>query len=322
MPKTIQIDARNELARILAARVMGCDLGRRDLAAELLPVLKARDIQSFFFDIPTYEQMEEEYMKKIQQETQVVLTVDYEDEDIENNSVAFYMMKGTIMAESRYWFSSKQYVKNLLAADANPRIVAHFVLVNSGGGDAYYNDVVAETVKNLTKPIVSLTERVKGSAALFQDAYTTRKYATTMFDTIGSIGTMISFLDLIPYFEAMGAKWIEEYATNSTEKNARWRELEAGKPEKFIAEVLDPLRNNFAAVMRDAIPQLKDLPEEDKIMQGGVVYTEEAITYGLVQGLSTPEKAIQEAYDLGMAQKKELQETRFFRQQILNTLNS
>lgn len=322
MPKTIVLGAGRELAKVLAAQINACDMGRADFLAELLPIIKSNDIQSFFFEMPTYQDIVEHEMKKVQAETNINLTVDYEDESIENNSVAFHLMKGTIMAESNWWFSSMQYEKDLLAAEANPRIVAHLTLTNSGGGDAYYNDKVAETVKNLQKPLISLTRRVMASAALFQNAYATKRYATTMFDTIGSLGTMISYLDLIPYFEAMGAVMREAYADNSSEKNARFRKFEKGDEKPMKDEVLNPLRDNFAQIMRDAIPGLRNLDEKDKMMQGTTVFTQEAIDYGIIDGIRTIEEAIQEAYDMGMETKKDMQQRFSFQNKAINTLNS
>lgn len=323
MSKTVRIDARKELSSILSARIMVCDIGRQEHLAEIMPLLKAIETQSFFLELPSYQQQTSYELEIIQSETEIHLAVDYEDETIENNSVAYHRMKGTIYAESRWWgFSSKQFEKDLIAADANPRIVAHFIHTNSGGGDAWYNDRVAETMQNLTKPVINYTERVMASAALFQNAYATKRYASTPFDTIGSIGTMVSYLNFIPYYEKEGAKWIEEYATNSKEKNARIRELEDGKPKRFKEQDLDPLRNNFAQTMRDAIPAIAKLDENDPLMQGTTVYTEQAIEYGLIDGIKKLEEAVQEAYDLGMAQKQTKSQFSFFNNKALNILNS
>lgn len=318
--KVVSINPHRELTNLFGARIMVCAIGHQELLAELLPFIQSNGVQSFFFDLPTYKDETDKVVDELQQQDIVPLTNDYEDEELEQPSVAYYRIKGTIMGESRWWFSSKQFEKDLRAADENPMIVAHFIHTNSGGGDAWYNDKVAETMKSLQKPVISFTERVMASAALFQNAYANKRFVSTEFDTIGSIGTMISYLDIIPYFEKMGAKWVEEYASESTEKNKRVRLLDKGKPERMIEEVLDPLRNNFAATMRDAIPALAKLPEEDKIMQGTTVFSEEAIQYGLIDGISTMEETLQLAYDMGMKRYNDQKQTRFFRQEAINTL--
>ena len=316
--KKVAVVGSSEITGLLSARMMLCDIGRQDLLSELYILEK----NSFLFYIPTYKDETLQSLKNIQSETEIVLTVDYEDESIENNSVAYHRMKGTIRAESNYWYSSKQYVADLLAAEANPRIIAHLTHTNSGGGDAWYNDVVAEVVKNLQKPLINIIERVEASAALFQNAYAKKRYVVTEFDTIGSIGTMMSYLDLIPYFEKMGAKYHEEYASASTEKNKRIRLLREGKPERFIKEELDPLRDNFAKTMRNAIPSLGTLAEDHKIIQGTTVYSNEAIELGLVDGIRTIAQAVQEAYDMGIKLRSEREQNSFFQNKAINILNS
>lgn len=319
MSKKCVIVGAGEISGLLSSNMMLSEIGRQDLLAELF----ALDKQGFaFVELPTYAEETKAAVELLNQEVQINLTSDFADEAIDNNSVAYHRIKGTIRADSMWWHSSKQFVKDLKAADANPRIVAHFVHTNSGGGDAWYNDIVADTMKNLTKPVVNLSERVEASAAFFQTAYATKRYATTPFDTFGSMGTMVSTLNLIPYFEKMGAKWIEEYATNSTEKNARVREMMKGNPERFIKQDLDPLRDNFAETMQDARPALAKLPEDDKIIQGATVYTNEAIEYGLIDGIRTMEEAVTEAYELGMSQRKTQNQNSFFQQEVKQILNS
>lgn len=70
------------------------------------------------------------------------------------------------MITSNCWwcFSSKKFEKDLLASEANPGIIAHFVHIDSPGGEAFYMDRLSETMRSLVKPVVVLAERVCASA--------------------------------------------------------------------------------------------------------------------------------------------------------------
>jgi len=247
------------------------------------------------------------YTKQIEDLIRVIngsninLTNRFDEMELPDNSIALHMIHGTIFADYDPWdwyFSTKQFVDDLRAAEANPKIIAHLFHINSGGGEAWYLDKAAAEVKALKKPSVSVVESVAASAAYFLAAYTNRIYAVTGYDIIGSIGTMVSFLDLIPYFESMGAKYIEEYADQSKRKNKKSNDLRKGKPEQFKREVLNPLAEEFINTVKDARP---GIPDNDRgVYQGETFFTQEATDLGLIDGRKSLEEVLQEIYDLGI----------------------
>jgi len=257
--------------------------------------------------IPTYKDETKEIVKKLSQSVNINLTDEYQSTQIQDDSIAFYRIQGMIIAEPSYWyFSSKQFREDLLAADSNPKIMAHFVLVNSGGGEAWYLDVVADTMKSLTKPVVALYENVAASAAIYLTINATRIFAATPNETIGSIGTMMAFLDIIPLYEAMGAKYYEEYANQSSRKNKKFNDLLDGKPEQYIKEELDPLAGQFIAAVAAARPLTAKLGAEHPVFQGETFDTKESIALGLIDGQLLLEDAIAEAYKLGFNYKDQI----------------
>lgn len=239
---------------------------------------------------------------------QINLTTRFGEMELPDNSIALHMIHGTIFAEYDpwdYWFSTKQFVDDLRAAETNPKIIAHLLHINSGGGEAWYLDVAAAQVKALKKPCIAVIEDVGASAAYYLAAYAKKIYAITGFDIVGSIGTMTSFLDVIPYFEKMGAKYIEEYATQSTRKNKKYNDLRQGKPEQFKKEVLDPLAQQFIDTVKDARPAI---PDNDRgVFQGETFFTQAAADLGLIDGRKTPEEIIQEIYSLGIESSSKIQ---------------
>lgn len=242
----------------------------------------------------------------------IKLTADYYDTEQED-SIAFYRIKGTIHGDSEWpwYFSSKRFRSELLAAEDNPSIISHFISMNSGGGDAWYLDIVADTMKKLKKPVVAHVERVAASAGLYLIMNADKVYSSTAMDKIGSVGTMISFLDIIPYFESMGIKHIEEHASQSTLKNKRFNDLLDGKPEEFIKKELDPIAQAFINDVKISKRKLK-LDDNHDLYKGETYRADEAIALGLINDIMLVEEAVAVAHDMGMKKKKPANYSRIF----------
>lgn len=231
---------------------------------------------------------------------EVYVTTEYSSDELKPGSLAYYPIKGMILADSYWWFSSKQFVQDLTAAEVNPSINAHFLHIKSGGGEAWYLDEVAKTLTGLDKPVYTLVEKVTASAAYYIGVHGKVVKAMTQNDLIGSIGTMVDGLNIMGYFEKMGIKRIREVATRSDLKNKKYEDLLKGKPEQFIREELDPLQQQFEAAVRAARPQLNNLPEDDPVFRGESFYASPpAIEKTLIDGLTSFDDALTEADAMG-----------------------
>ncbi len=288
-----------EISRILSSgRLFLSQQGQQEFLAELFLAEK----QSWFFDdMPTYSEESSKLAKKLAEESNIPLTVDYTDANLESEAIAYYRIKGMIMGESTWWFSTKQFNEDLKAAEANPMIMCHFLHVNSGGGDTWYLDVAWKTMMDLKKPTIALIERVGASAALYLCCPSKTIYAATQNETLGSIGCMVSFLDFIPYYESLGVKKIEEYATKSDLKNKKFNDLlKGGKyATRFIEEELDPLQQQFEAAVRQARPKAGALEEKHPLFRGETYATQGASDLGLIDGQKSLSEALLEAYNQG-----------------------
>ena len=286
-----------EISRILSSnRLFLTHQGQQEFLAELFLIEK----QGWFFDdLPTYSEETSKLVKKIAEEYNIPLTVDYTDAALTKEAIAYYRIKGMIMGESNWWFSTKQFNEDLKAAEENPMIMSHFLHVNSGGGDTWYLDVAWKTMMTLTKPTIALIERVGASAALYLFCPCKNIYAATQNETLGSIGTMVSFLDFLPYYESMGVKKIEEYATKSDLKNKKFNDLLNGKPEQFIKEELNPLTRQFEAAVRKARPKAGALEEKHPLFRGETYATQAASDLGLIDGQKLLSEALAEALSRG-----------------------
>ena len=91
--------------------------------------------------------------KMAQDNDTITLTDEFDDEQLPDNSIAYHRVWGTIMANSYWYFSSKQLEADLKSAEANPQISCHFLHINSPGGEAWYLDRLSATFRECKKPI-------------------------------------------------------------------------------------------------------------------------------------------------------------------------
>ncbi len=264
----------------------------------------------FFFVSKTYAEETKEALKNIRQMIKTAAAMqhiddelslvgyDFDSPELPDNSVAYHRVWGLITADSRWYFSSKQLEADLLAAEANPQITSHLLHINSPGGEAYYLDRLSETMQRLQKPVIALYEQAC-SAAYRIACNAQRIYATTKFDFVGCIGTMISFHDFEPYYESLGIKLVEAKATGSDLKNKMFDDLKDGKPKQYIETVLNPLNDDFLKNVKSRRNKLTDLEDDAPVFRGETFFTDDAVEIGLADGMSTLLNAAVEASDLG-----------------------
>lgn len=243
----------------------------------------------------------QELIKVLAQEdgSAVTLTDEFDDEQLPDNSIAYHRVFGTVMAESYWWFSSKQLEADLLAAEANPQISCHFLHINSPGGEAWYLDRLSETLRNCQKPILTFYEKMCCSAGYYIGCHGNRIYALTENDYAGCIGTMCSFYDFEEYFAKLGIKKVEAKATNSDLKNKTFDDLCHGKDEAFVQNILNPLNAQFLVEVRGQRKLLAELPDDAPVLRGETFYTPQAVEIGLADGSRTMAQAVAEAMTMG-----------------------
>lgn len=282
----------------------------------LLPIPNQTDTatitpKSFFFgESKTYQQESVEALSALKKELRkselkdVNLTMDYENQDIDSGSVAYHRVFGFITSSSNWYFSSKQFEKDLMDAEMNDNIISHLIHVNSPGGEAYYLDRLSETMHTLTKPVVVLIEKYCASAAYYIGCHSQHIYALTLNDIIGCIGTMVSVCDFSGYYEKLGIKVFDVHSSKSPLKNKMYDDLEKGNVDEYRTRVLDPLAIQFINEVRLSRPSLSKLEDSDPLFEGDTFSTDEAIAKGVIDGRKTLTEAVLEAATLGQSQQK------------------
>ncbi|MDR1198349.1 MAG: S49 family peptidase [Prevotellaceae bacterium] len=283
---------------------------KNELQKYLLPLNRQLPAAFFLADIPTAKKLATKKAEALYGQTGINLTTDYGNTEI-IDAVAYYEAHGTIMFDDYSWyFNTKDFAEDFKAAEDNPAVIAHFLHINSGGGLAYYLDEIHKILSERAKPLIVQCEMLVCSAALYIAVPANKIYATTKFDTVGSIGTMVSFWDLKPYFEEIGFKWHEYYAEQSALKNKRFNDLLDGKPEDYIEHELNPITEQFI----NDVKKSRKKAEGEGLFEGQTYNASEAVGINLIDGIQTLEDSIGEVYALGLkyAEKIRLQNNSIF----------
>lgn len=156
--------------------------------------------------------------------------------------------------------------------------------IDSGGGQVSgtpeFYDFLEKS--SATKPIHTYTDGLLCSAAYYLAAATSEITANKRADAIGSIGTMVSFIDFSGYYEKQGAKVITEYATKSTGKNKAFEDLLKGDPKEYIKTVLDPITDEFIADVKAGRKSVKET-----VFDGSTYNPKTALEMGLIDNIGT-----------------------------------
>ena len=164
--------------------------------------------------------------------------------------------------------------------------------IDSGGGQVSGTAEFYDFLKSATKPIVTYTDGYLCSAAYYIASATSKIIANPRADVIGSIGAMISYVDLTGFYEKQGAKVITEYATKSTAKNKGFRDLLAGNPETYIQTELDPITDTFIADVKNGRTTINEA-----VFDGSTYRAKEALEMGLIDQIGQMEEVIQSIFN-------------------------
>ena len=217
------------------------------------------------------------------------------------NSIAVIGVTGPLMKEDMYcgprgMASIGEIIK---AADAHFNIDAIVLQVDSPGGTVDGTETLATIVKNTKKPIITFVDGLMASAALWIGSSADEIIASTDTDEIGSVGVLMSFMDIQPYWEKKGVKFHTITASTSPEKTKQWEDLRAGKYDAFVKDVLDPLDEKFMNIIKENRPNVTD-----EHLTGKVFFARDVMGV-FVDSIGSLEDAVSRAYELAHPEGEE-----------------
>lgn len=208
--------------------------------------------------------------------------------------------------------------------DNHNNIAAIVLHIDSPGGTVDGTDYLAQIVKNSSKPVVVWADGLMASAALWIGVHADEIYAADDYTEVGSIGVMMSFFDIIPYYEKEGLNYHQIVSKYSEEKSKLFDEVRAGKYENYRELQLDPLALKFREVVSDRRPLVKE-----QHLNGAVFFAKDVMKV-FVDAIGSLEDAIERAAKLATNNNKRQtnlgrasqQQTTNSQQPILNNQSS
>lgn len=224
---------------------------------------------------------------------EVNLTIDYSSESLpEKSAVAYHPVFGLITYDSHFSrFSTKTFVANLKAADANPSIAAHLIHISSPGGEAFGMHEAFEAIRNLTKPVYAVIDVAAESGGYYIASAAQKVYASSVFSKVGCIGAMAELVDYSGLDEQCGIRTVSIKSAFSPLKNKEIDDVLDGKPEEYIKDFLDPLAKTF---IDDVSSVRKSIGADSDALKGKTYYASVAVENGLIDGVKPFEEVLEE----------------------------
>lgn len=206
---------------------------------------------------------------------------------------------------SSFSYGTVDYEQMIRIGEANPKVKAHVLQMDTGGGSVYGTLTLTRTIKEAKKPVIGFIDSYCCSAGMEIISASDEIYASHAMDLMGSIGTLVSWANLRPAYEKMGVEFHEVYATLSTRKNGTFRAVEEKKGQErykqLVDELLDPINEDFHQTIKTNMPQVLELSESDQewLLSGPTFFAEKGLSFGLIDGIGSFEAVIDRAFEMG-----------------------
>lgn len=150
--------------------------------------------------------------------------------------------------------------RQLLEADADPEVIGHIIITESGGGAANAVPEIAEAIQACQKPVVAWVDGIAASAAIYSVSYCDRIIAHREDDIVGSVGTLIELSGMPLYHKDPESGMITAriYADAATDKNAEYEHALEHDFQLIKEERLNPTNDKFIRDMKANRPALTE----------------------------------------------------------------
>lgn len=222
-------------------------------------------------------------------------------ETADEGSVAIFCVSGPIMKDDGECGEpgTARMCEAIDEAANNSNIIGAVFIFDSPGGSVSGTEEFANCIKDFNKPKIGIVEDMCASAAYWAISQCDEVYACNSTSRIGSIGTMVSFADMQPYWESQGVKFHEIYADASVDKNKDFIEARKGNYD-LVKETLNGINNIFIASVTGARKGLN----KKETLTGKMFLAADAQAVGLIDGMMCEEDAVQKVRDVAAKANK------------------
>ena len=222
-------------------------------------------------------------------------------EDAPKGSTAIIPLKGVMLKEDTYCDYGTNTISSIMLEAVSSENINSIILdIDSGGGsvDAISPMVFAiQKSQAAGKPVLALAD-MAASAAYYVASFTDHIMASNnISSSFGSIGVMISFQDVQPYYEKLGVKFHNVYAPESNYKHKAFNLMLKGKYEEIQKESLSPLARGFQKNVRKNRNGKINLTVPG-ILNGRMFFAEKAKAFGLIDTIGNIDLALEKIHQM------------------------
>lgn len=208
-----------------------------------------------------------------------------DDETLPEGSVAVIELEGVL-----YSWNTFALERWLWMAEQNDKICGVVLWINGPGGMVSHVDVVASTIKEMTKPVATFVAGTMASAHFWIGTAADRIFIASPLCEVGSVGVMVTWASWKKYFEKNGIDVRDIYPDSADLKNHEYRALEDKGDEEPIKQQLERLHEVFAQTVADNLGVEYD--PELPLFRGQIFTGAEALELGYVDELGTLQDAV------------------------------
>lgn len=182
------------------------------------------------------------------------------------------------------------YLREAYADDSVAGIV---ISADSPGGDAMAVEKLSKTISERNKPVLCHVHGGCNSAMYWIASHCDEIHSDFKLSMIGSIGVYMTLMDVMGYYEKQGVKVEQVYAKQSEEKNGGYRAWQDGDNSKVMAEA-----SRICDMFIDTVSKNRAIAKDSEVFKGGSFFTDDALSFGLIDGTLTFEETINRCYEL------------------------
>jgi signal peptide peptidase SppA len=184
-------------------------------------------------------------------------------------------------------------INKALAAN---NVTAIILTMDTPGGSAVPSIKLTNFIKQAAaqKPIFAFVDEMAASAGMMIASACTEIIASSKFDMVGSIGTMMSWANFKKMYEMKGVEFHEVYATLSINKNKIFSDANKGNYDELIKKMLDPLNEEFIGMVKANRAERLDNTNKE-VFTGEIFSAEKAMSFGLIDGITNFDSLITKA---------------------------
>ena len=178
----------------------------------------------------------------------------------QGKQISVVRLEGVMMRDEAWCEpGTRDIAKWLRQGDADPRVLANIVLIDSGGGAADSVKDLADAITACQKPVLAFCDGDMCSAAYYAGCYADHIMANDGRNRVGCIGTMVQFADYpAKSKDEDGYMRLRIYADPSDEKNADYEAALEGNFKPIRENLLNPLAEDFRRDVKTNRPKAKD----------------------------------------------------------------